>query len=107
LWSPRISNNGFGSEVIRWLETLYVLPKDTECLDVGTAIHEFLFDILLLKKKPSQIIIIDTMNLAHGEPGEIREIDISDIRPSKHNIHPLRHFHTINILNIIPQICRH
>jgi hydrogenase maturation protease len=98
--SPRISNNGFGSEVIRWLETLYVLPKDTECLDAGTAIHDFLFDILLLKKKPSQIIIIDTMNFAHGEPGEIKEIDISDIQPSTHSDHPLRNLHTINMLNI-------
>jgi hydrogenase maturation protease len=99
--SPRVSNNGFGSEVIRWLETLYALPKDTQCLDVGTAIHDFLFDILLLKVKPTQIIIIDAMNLAHAKPGEIREIEISDIRPSKHNIHPLRHFQTIKILNII------
>jgi coenzyme F420 hydrogenase subunit delta len=99
--NPRFGGAGFGSEVIQWLETIYVLPKDTECLDVGPAIREFLFDILPFKKKPSQIIIIDAMNLAHAKPGEIREIEISDIRPSKHNIHPLRHFQTIKILNII------
>jgi hydrogenase maturation protease len=99
--NPRSRRNGFGAEVIRWLETIYELPKDTECLDVGMALREFLFDILLLKKKPSQIIIIDAMNLGHVKPGEIREIKISNLRPSKHSNHPLRHFQTIKILNII------
>jgi len=98
--NPLVSDNGFGSEVIRWLEILYVLPKDIQCLDVGTAIHDFLFDIFLLKKKPTQIIIIDSMNFPHAAPGEIKEIDISDIRPSTHSDHPLRNLHTINMLNI-------
>jgi coenzyme F420 hydrogenase subunit delta len=99
--NPLFGDDGFGSEVIQFLENLYTLPPDVAFLDVGTAIRDFLFDILLLPKRPLQIIIIDAMEIP-GEPaGQIREIGVDAFQPAKISDFSLHQFPTVNLLKEI------
>jgi coenzyme F420 hydrogenase subunit delta len=99
--NPLFGDDGFGSEVIQFLEQWYTLPPDVAFLDVGTAIRDFLFDILLLPKRPLQIIIIDAMEIPGEEGGEIREIGIDEFQPTKISDFSLHQFPTVNLLKEI------
>jgi coenzyme F420 hydrogenase subunit delta len=99
--NPLFGDDGFGPEVIRLLESLYFPPRDTACLDVGTAIRDFLLDILLLEKKPAQMIIIDAMDLPRTAAGQISEIEVDDIHPAKIGDYSLHQFPTVNMLKEI------
>jgi coenzyme F420 hydrogenase subunit delta len=99
--NPLLGDAGFGTEVIRFLEFIYTLPRDTACIDAGTAVHEFLLDILFLKKKPSQIIIIDAIEIPGSSIGEIKEISIRNNQPVKLCDFSLHHFSTVNMLKTI------
>jgi coenzyme F420 hydrogenase subunit delta len=99
--NPLFGDDGFGSEVIQFLENVYPLPPDISALDVGTAIRDFLFDILLLPKRPLQIIIIDAMDIPGGIAGEIREIGIDEFQPAKISDFSLHQFPTVNLLKEI------
>ena len=50
--NPLFGDDGFGVEVIAHLQKRGRLPSHAACLEVGTAIRDFLFDILLAAKKP-------------------------------------------------------
>jgi coenzyme F420 hydrogenase subunit delta len=96
--NPLFGDDGFGAAVIEHLLSHYALPEDTACLDVGTAIRDFLFDMLLSTQKPRQLIIVDAMDLLDAKPGDIREIDIAQIHPSKVCDFSLHQFPTTNML---------
>ena len=96
--NPLFGDDGFGAQVIEYLLSNYTLPKDTACLDVGTAIRDMLFDILLSPQKPGQIIIVDAMDLKGGVPGRIYEIDVDQIQPEKICDFSLHQFPTTNML---------
>jgi coenzyme F420 hydrogenase subunit delta len=99
--NPLFGDDGFGSEVIQLLEKRYTLPPDVAFLDVGTAIRDFLFDMLLLPKRPRQMIIIDAMEIPGGNPGEIREIGIDEFQSAKISDFSLHQFPTVNLLKEI------
>jgi coenzyme F420 hydrogenase subunit delta len=99
--NPLLGDAGFGKEVIRFLEFIYTLPRDTACLDVGAAVNEFLLDILFLRQKPSQIIIIDAMEIPGAGIGEIKEIRIRNNQPVKLCDFSLHQFSTVNMLKTI------
>jgi len=99
--NPLFGDDGFGAEVIRFLNLFYTLPKDAAVLDVGTAVRDFLIDILLLEQKPSQIIIVDAMEVPGAAPGEIREISVNEIQPAKIGDFSLHQFPTVNMLKEI------
>jgi coenzyme F420 hydrogenase subunit delta len=99
--NPLFGDDGFGAEVVRFVEAFCDLPPDCEALDVGTAVREFLLDILLLEKRPSQIIIVDAMDIPRAAPGEIREISIRQIQPAKIGDFSLHQFPTVNMLKEI------
>lgn len=96
--NPLIGDDGFGPEVIRYLEGMDPLPDEAACLDVGTSIRDILFDFLLSEKKPELIIIVDAMEVPGADPGEIFEIDAGDISPAKICDFSLHQFPTTNML---------
>ncbi len=102
--NPLFGDDGFGAEVIQMLETMPNLPEDAACLDVGTAVRDILFDIILSEKKPDQIIIIDAMTLQGAVGGEIREIGIDGIQASKICDYSLHQFPTTNLLKEIREL---
>jgi len=101
--NPLFGDDGFGAQVIEHLTAHYEMPRHVACLDIGTAIRDLLFDILLYPKKPEQIIIVDAMNLAGGVPGQIYEIDVDQIQPEKISDFSLHQFPTTNMLKEIKE----
>jgi len=96
--NPLFGDDGFGAEVIRRLESAYPLPADVAVLDVGTAIRDILFDLLLSGRHPDQLIIVDAMTIEGAAPGDIREIGLNDIQPAKIVDFSLHQFPTTNLL---------
>jgi coenzyme F420 hydrogenase subunit delta len=62
-----------------------------------------LFDLLLSPQKPRKMIIVDVTDSPDLVPGDIREIDISQIRPEKISDFSLHQFPTTNMLNEIKE----
>ena len=56
-------DDGFGPEVIKYLEENYDIPENICAFDTGTGVREILFDIVLAEKKPQKIIIIDAVDV--------------------------------------------
>ncbi len=101
--NPLFGDDGFGAEVIRLLESDYDLPEDVAFLDVGTAVRDILFDLLLSGKYPRQIIIIDAMTVEGAPAGEIREIGLDQIQAAKIVDYSLHQFPTTNMLKELRQ----
>ncbi|MDA8139923.1 MAG: hydrogenase maturation protease [Desulfobacteraceae bacterium] len=101
--NPLFGDDGFGAQVIEHLLTNYEIPRHAACLDIGTAIRDLLFDILLSPQRPEQIVIVDAMNLAGGVPGQIYEIDVDQIQAEKLSDFSLHQFPTTNMLKEIKE----
>lgn len=96
--NPLFGDDGFGPEVVTALERDPTLPDHVACLDVGTSIRDFLFDILLSAQKPKQIIIIDAAQKPGRVPGEVFEIAVDEMNPKKISDFSLHQFPTTNML---------
>lgn len=96
--NPFFGDDGFGPAVIEHLEEHHEIPSNTEVVDVGTSIRDILFDILLSERKPEQIVIIDAIDKEGLTPGDILEIDASDIPMNKTSDFSLHQFPTTNML---------
>jgi coenzyme F420 hydrogenase subunit delta len=101
--NPLMGDDGFGPAVIQHLEQHYFLPDTVAAIDCGTSIRDILFDILLSPQKPRQMIIVDVTDTAGLAPGEIREIDVDQIRPEKISDFSLHQFPTTNMLKEIKE----
>ena len=96
--NPLFGDDGFGPEVVAQLESHPDLPDHAACLDVGTSIRDFLFDILLAAQKPKQIIIVDAAQKPGRRPGDVFEIAIDEINHKKTSDFSLHQFPTTNML---------
>jgi coenzyme F420 hydrogenase subunit delta len=96
--NPLIGDDGFGPAVIQQLEEAYAIPESVACIDVGTSVRDILFDLILSEKKPRQIIIVDASDSPGIAAGEIREINVDQIRPEKRCDFSLHQFPTTNML---------
>lgn len=96
--NPLFGDDGFGPEVVARLEHHPELPDHVACLDVGTSIRDFLFDILLSANKPKQMIIVDAAEKPGRAPGEVFEISIDEMNPKKISDFSLHQFPTTNML---------
>jgi coenzyme F420 hydrogenase subunit delta len=96
--NPLFGDDGFGAQVIDHLTSHFDLPADVACLDIGTAIRDPLFDMILSPEKPDQLIIVDAMEVQSGVPGQIYEIDVDRIQPAKICDFSLHQFPTTNML---------
>lgn len=101
--NPLIGDDGFGPAVIQHLEKYYFLPDSVAAIDCGTSIRDILFDLLLSPRKPRKMIVVDVTDRPDLAPGDIREIDISQIRPEKISDFSLHQFPTTNMLSEIKE----
>ncbi|NOX33828.1 MAG: hydrogenase maturation protease [Deltaproteobacteria bacterium] len=76
-------NDGFGPEVVNHLNLHHTIPDYALALDVGTGIRDFIFDLLLMEKKPEKIIIIDAVTVKGKKPGEVFKIDLACVPKEK------------------------
>jgi len=96
--NPLFGDDGFGPEVIADLEKNHIVPDHAACLDAGTSIRDFLFDILLAPEKPKQVIVVDAGDCEGKRPGEVFEMDIDEMDPKKTSDFSLHQFPTTNML---------
>lgn len=94
-----IGDDGFGPAVIDHLLENYKLPEHVAALEVGTSIREILFDLVLMPNKPKEIFIVDAVFESGKPPGEIFEIDVSQIPAKKINDYSLHMFPSVNLLH--------
>ena len=76
-------NDGFGPEVVNHLNKHYTMPDGVLVLDAGTGIRDFVFDLLLMEKKPKQIFVIDAVTVKGKKPGELFEISLANVPKEK------------------------
>ena len=75
-------DDGFGPKAIDHLNAKFTLPKTVLAIDAGTAIRDFIFD-LILEEKPELVWIIDAMTVKGKSHGDVFELDLSDVPKNK------------------------
>ncbi|GAB6887924.1 coenzyme F420-reducing hydrogenase, FrhD protein [Desulfothermus okinawensis JCM 13304] len=102
--NPLFGDDGFGPAFIDYfnLHFKHRVGPNVEVIDMGTAVRDFLFDILLFKAKPKKIIIVDA-HTGNFKPGEITQLDLDEISPKKISDFSLHQFPTINLLKELKQ----
>lgn len=102
-----LGDDGFGPRVIEALENqpqlLLDIPRSqvVQLIDAGTAVYPFLFDILLSDPKPQKVILVDAVDLPGRQPGEVFEIEMESINPTKAAGFSPHQFPGINLLREI------
>ena len=76
-------NDGFGPEVVRYYRENCELPESALILDAGTGIRDFMFDLLLMEKKPEHLFVIDAVTAEGKEEGNIFEMTVPDVPKEK------------------------
>ncbi len=101
--NPLLGDDGFGPKVIaHLLESFPPMPR-VALVDAGTAVRDILFDLLLSPVKPGRLVVVDTGNAPEKKPGDIFEISVDRIVPSKIHDYSLHQFPTTNMLKEIAQ----
>jgi len=97
-------DDGFGPEVVKYLEKHYSFTEETGIYDVGTSTREILFDIILSEKRPRKIVVVDAVDFGRS-PGEVFEIDVSEIPGIKIDDFSMHQLPTSNLLFELQQFC--
>jgi coenzyme F420 hydrogenase subunit delta len=96
-------DDGFGPAVIEYFTDNYVVPENVATVDAGTGVRNILFDISLSEERVKRIIIVDAVD-AGREPGEIFELDISDIPKKKIDDFSMHQLPTSNLLRELKEL---
>ncbi len=97
-------DDGFGCEVVSYLESHYQVPEAVCLLDVGTGVRSLLFTLCLSETRPQRLLIVDAID-AGRNPGEIFEIDPAEIPPVKLDDFSMHQLPTSNLLRELQQSC--
>ena len=98
-------DDGFGPKVIEHLEKNYSLPDHVAVVDAGTGVRNILFNIAVGgERRTRKIIIVDAMD-AGRKPGEIFELDVSDIPVKKIDDFSMHQMPTSNLLRELKELC--
>ncbi len=90
-------DDGFGPEVIRFMEENYQIPDDVAIFDAGTGVRGILFTIALSETKPERIVVIDACDCKQ-KPGEIFTVPIENIPKKKSDDFSMHQIPTSNLL---------
>lgn len=94
-----LGDDGYGPAVIAQLDADHMLSQEVTTVDAGTGIREYLFDYLLASDlRPEKIIILDAVDFPGRKPGEVFEIDPSEVPTEKIHDFSLHQFPTVNLL---------
>jgi len=97
-------DDGFGCEVIDCLEGHYSLPEGVCFRDVGTGVRNLLFTLCLSPVRPPRLLVIDAID-AGRSPGELFEIDPSEIPVAKLDDFSMHQMPTSNLLRELQETC--
>ncbi|MFC2160692.1 coenzyme F420-reducing hydrogenase, FrhD protein [Acidobacteriota bacterium] len=97
-------DDGFGPDVIDYLNENYNIP-DNVCLhDVGTGIRKILFTLTLSEPRPKVIVIIDAVDKGR-KPGEVFEISLEEIPEVKIDDFSIHQVPSSNLLKELQDLC--
>lgn len=100
-------DDGFGPAVIEYLQKNYKVPEHVCVMDTGTGVREILFNIVLSRKRPEKIIIVDSVDLGPTrQAGEIFEVSTEDMPKNKINDFSLHQVPTSNLLRELQELCK-
>ncbi len=97
-------DDGFGPETVEYFKRNYSIPENVAVIDAGISVRNILFDIALSEKKPKKIIIVDAVDVGR-KPGEIFELDISQIPLKKIDDFSMHQLPTSNLLRELKELC--
>jgi coenzyme F420 hydrogenase subunit delta len=97
-------DDGFGCAVVDYVEAHYQVPETVCLLDVGTGVRKLLFTLCLSPAHPQRLIILDAID-AGRTPGELFEIDPSEIPVAKLDDFSLHQLPTSNLLRELQESC--
>jgi coenzyme F420 hydrogenase subunit delta len=97
-------DDGFGCAVVDYIEPRYVVPKSVCLLDVGTGVRKLLFTLCLSSARPKRLFIIDAIDVGRS-PGDLFEINPSEIPPAKLDDFSLHQLPTSNLLRELQETC--
>ncbi len=98
-------DDGFGPQVVDYLEKNYSIPENVEVINAGCSVRNILFDIILSLKKPEEIIIVDALDVGKT-PGEVFEIEIENIPENKIDDFSMHQAPTSNLLKELKNLCK-
>jgi len=97
-------DDGFGCAVVDYLESHYDIPEAVCLLDAGTSVRKLLFTLCLSPARPRRLLIFDAID-AGRTPGELFEINPSDIPAVKLDDFSLHQLPTSNLLRELQESC--
>ncbi len=97
-------DDGFGPEVIEYLENHYKIPENVCLADAGTGIRKILFTITLSEVRPKVIVVIDAVDKGR-EPGEIFDISLDEIPMEKIDDFSIHQVPSSNLLKELQDLC--
>jgi coenzyme F420 hydrogenase subunit delta len=97
-------DDGFGCEVVDYLESHYQIPEAVCLLDAGTGVRKLLFTLCLGSAHPQRLLILDAID-AGRSTGEIFEIDPAEIPPVKLDDFSMHQLPTSNLLRELQEAC--
>ena len=96
-------DDGFGPAVARRLQQMPDVPRGICALDVGTAVREVLFDVLLEPARPQRVVVVDAVDLGR-EPGEVWSIEASELPEVKLDDFSMHQIPTSNLLSELSKL---
>lgn len=97
-------DDGFGPEVIDYLQSHYSIPENVCLLDVGTGIRKILFTLTLSEARPKVIVVIDAVDKGRT-PGEVFEISLAEIPEVKIDDFSMHQVPSSNLLKELQDFC--
>ena len=96
-------DDGFGPAVARRLRHRADLPKSMFAMDVGTAVRQVLFNVVLSPVKPRRVVVVDAVDLGRA-PGEIWTVEARDLPEVKCDDFSMHQLPTSNLLRELSEL---
>jgi len=97
-------DDGFGCEVVDYVEKHHAVPEDVCLLDAGTSVRKLLFTLCLSPVRPKRLLLLDAIDVGRN-PGELFEIDPAEIPAVKLDDFSVHQLPTSNMLRELQESC--
>ena len=97
-------DDGFGCEVVDYIEKNSEVPSHVCMLDVGTGVRTLLFTLVISPDRPRRLLVLDAIDAGRA-PGELFEVDPSEIPPVKLDDFSMHQIPTSNMLLELKEQC--
>ncbi len=97
-------DDGFGPEVVEYLNSHYRIPENICLADTGTGIRKILFTLTLSEVRPRIIVVIDAVDKGK-KPGEIFDLSLDEMPIEKIDDFSIHQVPSSNLLKELRDAC--